>query len=138
MFVAPVVPMLRLVLLALALATAPAGATPAVPAPAMPDDILGTWGRDAAACTDPVSDGRMKVERRSVQMHHATCTFDRIRIIADGIFEGRGTCVEARGGRRYRGGVSLMGLGDRMMVRFPDRRDTPDYHRCASPVLPVR
>jgi len=129
--------MLRLALLALALSTATAGATPAVPASAMPDDVLGTWGRDEAACTDPASDGRMKVERRSVQMFDATCTFDRIRIIADGIFEGRGPCVTARGGRRYRGGVSLMGLGDRMMVRFPDRRESPTYHRCAQ-ALPVR
>lgn len=130
--------MLRLALLALALGTASAAATPTVPAQAMPDEILGTWGRDADACTNPASDGRMKVERRSVQMHHASCTFDRIRIVADGIFEGRGTCIEARGGRRYRGGISLMGLGDRMMVRFPDRRDSPDYHRCSGPPLPVR
>lgn len=129
--------MLRLVLLTLALTTASAGATPAVPASAMPDDIHGTWGQDAAACTDPASRGRMKVERRSVQMFHATCTFDRIRIIADGIFEGRGPCVEARGGRRYRGGVSLMGLGDRLMVRFPGSRESHDYHRCST-ALPVR
>ncbi len=129
--------MLRLALLALALTSAAAGATPAVPAAAMPDETLGTWGLDAAACTTPESRGRIRIERKSAQLFHATCTFDRIRIIADGIFEGRGPCVEVRGGRRYRGGVSLMGLGDQMMVRFPGSQLSRTYHRCERP-LPVR
>jgi hypothetical protein len=129
--------MLRLVLLGLALISSPAGATPAVPASAMPDETLGTWGRDAEACTSPESRGRIRVERRAVQLFHATCTFDRIRIVADGIFEGRGTCVEVKGGRRYAGGVSLMGLGDEMMVRFRGSQMSRTYHRCGAS-LPVR
>lgn len=129
--------MLRLSLFALALTTASAGATPTVPAAAMPDELHGTWGRDAEACTDPASRGRLRVERRAAQMFHATCTFDRIRIVADGIFEGRGPCVEVRGGQRYRGGVSLMGLGERMMVTFPGSQIAHTYQRCERP-LPVR
>ena len=129
--------MLRFAFLVLALTTAAARATPAVPVSAMPDDTLGTWGLDAEACTSPESRGRIRIERKSVQLFHATCTFDRIRIIADGIFEGRGPCVEVRGGRRYRGGVSLMGLGDQMMVRFPGSQLSRTYHRCERP-LPVR
>jgi hypothetical protein len=129
--------MLRLALLALALTTTAAGATPAVPASGMPDDIHGTWGREAEDCTNPDSRGRIRVERRATQMFHATCTFDRIRIVADGIFEGRGPCVEVKGGQRYRSGVSLMGLGDQLMVRFPGSQLSHTYHRCTQP-LPVR
>jgi hypothetical protein len=130
--------MLRLALIVLTLTTASAGATPAVPASAMPDDIHGTWGREAEDCTNPASRGRIRVERRATQMFHATCTFDRIRIVADGIFEGRGPCVEVQGGRRYRGGVSLMGLGDQqLMVTFAGSQIAHTYQRCAQP-LPVR
>jgi hypothetical protein len=129
--------MLRLALLVLALGSVPAGATPAVPASAMPDEILGTWGRDPEACASPESRGRIRVERRSVQLFHATCTFDRIRIVADGIFEGRGACVEVKGGRRYAGGVSLMGGGDEMMVHFRGSQMSHTYHRCER-ALPVR
>lgn len=117
--------------------SSPAGATPAVPASAMPDETLGTWGRDAEACTSPESRGLIRVERRAVQLFHATCTFDRIRIVADGIFEGRGTCFEVKGGRRYAGGLSLMGLGDQMTVRFRGSQMSHIYQRCARS-LPVR
>jgi hypothetical protein len=115
----------------------PAAATPTAPASALPDETLGTWGRDAEACTRPESRGRIRVEQRSVQLFHATCRFERIRIVADGIFEGRGTCVEVKGGGRYAGGVSLMGLGDQMMVRFRGSQMSHTYHRCAR-TLPVR
>jgi hypothetical protein len=129
--------MLRLALLVLALISSPAGATPAVPASAMPDEIHGTWGADPEACTRADSRGRIRVEARAVQLFHATCTFVRIRIVADGIFEGRGHCVEVKGGRRYEGGVSLMGLGDQMMVRYRGSQISRTYHRCARS-LPVR
>lgn len=129
--------LLGLALLGLALISSNAGARPAVAASAMPDETLGTWGRDAEACTSPESRGRIRVERRAVQLFHATCTFDRIRIVADGIFEGRGTCVEVKGGGRYAGGLSLMGLGDQMMVRFRGSQMSNTYERCAR-ALPVR
>lgn len=129
--------MLRLALLVLPLISSPAGATPAVPATAMPDEIHGTWGADPEACTRADSRGRIRVEARAVQLFHATCTFARIRIVADGIFEGRGHCVEVKGGRRYEGGVSLMGLGDQLMVSYRGSQISRTYHRCARP-LPVR
>jgi hypothetical protein len=107
---------------------APAMAQSAIPA--LPKEMLGTWGFDPESCDEKNSDTLMTVQARSVDFYASGYTLKKIWRQADGAIKATATTSEEGEPGRKRGTIALkLASPDKISVKTG--RDAPHvYSRC--------
>ncbi len=108
--------------------TAPALAQAVIPA--LPKDMLGVWGFEAADCKDEDSDGRLTVEAKRVASFASLFKLGEIRKQTDGSVKAAATRFDEGEQRRRRASLELKLITPDYLSVKSDRDEAIAYARC--------